>query len=263
MGSASPAEETVVGVGRWRRQKGRRDVQQASGLVVLKRWRRMQADDWTWSEMQVWLIGAGGGVGCRPTAGLGRRCGCRQMNQNECSCSIVLGAISFRVVALELGFVWLPLSLSGTFLPCFMSSPGFKVVILAGFTLNPATKQPFVSLLCAFLIINVQSSGAPPLPLAGLASWQIAHGICDRVGLGGFKDVMTKKFDLEMLVSVSNNFDVRRVIVGMLESLKIKRPDLESFDALQGSLKSKVLYMTLLLVLDDIWEEEEKQNKSK
>ncbi|KAL0920072.1 hypothetical protein M5K25_009180 [Dendrobium thyrsiflorum] len=78
-----------------------------------------------------------------------------------------------------------------------------------------------------------------------------------------YKDEMTKEFDLKMWVCVSNNFDVNRVIANMLESLRNERICLDTLDALQKSLESVVKSKKFLLVLDDIWEENEERDKSK
>ncbi|KAH0463278.1 hypothetical protein IEQ34_007860 [Dendrobium chrysotoxum] len=76
-----------------------------------------------------------------------------------------------------------------------------------------------------------------------------------------YEDEMTKEFDLKMWVCVSNNFDVKKVIVDMLESLKKKRPRLETLEALQDSLRTEIMSKTFLLVLDDIWENDEQDKK--
>ncbi|KAI0503557.1 hypothetical protein KFK09_014491 [Dendrobium nobile] len=72
-----------------------------------------------------------------------------------------------------------------------------------------------------------------------------------------YNDEITKDFDPKMWVCVSNNFDVKKVIADMLESLKKKRPRLETLDALQDSLRTEIMSKKFLLVLDDIWEEDE------
>ncbi|XP_020600261.1 putative disease resistance protein RGA3 isoform X2 [Phalaenopsis equestris] len=74
---------------------------------------------------------------------------------------------------------------------------------------------------------------------------------------------LKEEFDLKMWVCVSNNFEVKKVIADMLECLKMKKPDVESLDALQRSLKSEVMSKKFLLVLDDVWEEEQESDKSK
>ncbi|KAI0503671.1 hypothetical protein KFK09_014606 [Dendrobium nobile] len=62
-----------------------------------------------------------------------------------------------------------------------------------------------------------------------------------------YDDEITKEFDPKMWVCVSNNFDVKKVIADMLQSLKME----------------KVMSKKFLLVLDDIWEEDEEKDKSK
>ncbi|KAH0461879.1 hypothetical protein IEQ34_009454 [Dendrobium chrysotoxum] len=78
-----------------------------------------------------------------------------------------------------------------------------------------------------------------------------------------YEDEMTEEFGLKMWVCVSNNFDVKKVIADMLECLQKKRPRLEALGALQKSLKNEVNSKRFLLVLDDVWEEEEERDKSK
>ncbi|KAL0920713.1 hypothetical protein M5K25_009875 [Dendrobium thyrsiflorum] len=72
-----------------------------------------------------------------------------------------------------------------------------------------------------------------------------------------YEDKMTEEFDLKMWVCVSNNFDAKKVIAVMLESLDKKKPDLDSLDALQGRLKNELMSKRFLLVLDDVWEEQD------
>ncbi|KAL0920592.1 hypothetical protein M5K25_009737 [Dendrobium thyrsiflorum] len=78
-----------------------------------------------------------------------------------------------------------------------------------------------------------------------------------------YEDEMTKEFDLKMWVCVSNNFDVKKVIADMLQSLKMERPSCDTLDALQNSLRTEIMSKKFLLVLDDIWEEEENHDISK
>ncbi|KAI0503719.1 hypothetical protein KFK09_014658 [Dendrobium nobile] len=78
-----------------------------------------------------------------------------------------------------------------------------------------------------------------------------------------YNDEITKEFGRKMWVCVSNNFDVKKVIADMLESLKKKRPRLETLDALQDSLRTEIMSKKFLLVLDDIWEEDEEKDKGK
>ncbi|KAI0514117.1 hypothetical protein KFK09_010151 [Dendrobium nobile] len=78
-----------------------------------------------------------------------------------------------------------------------------------------------------------------------------------------YKDEIIKEFDLKMWVCVSNNFDVKKVVADMLESLKKERPRLETLEALQGRLEEVVMSKKFLLVLDDIWEEDGEKDGSK
>ncbi|KAL0920674.1 hypothetical protein M5K25_009831 [Dendrobium thyrsiflorum] len=70
-------------------------------------------------------------------------------------------------------------------------------------------------------------------------------------------------FEPKMWVCVSKNFDVNRVIANMLESFYKKKPDSDSLDALQNLLENTVRSKKFLLVLDDIWKEEENSDISK
>ncbi|PKU60960.1 putative disease resistance protein RGA4 [Dendrobium catenatum] len=78
-----------------------------------------------------------------------------------------------------------------------------------------------------------------------------------------YEDEMTKEFDLKMWVCISNNFDVKKVIADMLESLKKERPRLETLKALQDCLQTEMMSKKFLLVLDDIWESDEELDKQK
>ncbi|XP_020573565.1 LOW QUALITY PROTEIN: putative disease resistance protein RGA4 [Phalaenopsis equestris] len=79
-----------------------------------------------------------------------------------------------------------------------------------------------------------------------------------------FQDVKDE-FDLKMWFCVSNtlDFDAKKVIADMLEHVKKTRPRLESLAVLQENLKSEVQCKKFLLVLDDIWEDEEERDKRK
>ncbi|XP_020690107.1 putative disease resistance protein RGA4 [Dendrobium catenatum] len=78
-----------------------------------------------------------------------------------------------------------------------------------------------------------------------------------------YEDEMAEEFDLKIWVCVSNNYDVKKFIADMLESLKKERPRLETLEAFQDSLRIEIMSKKFLLVMDDIWEDDEKQDKSK
>ncbi|XP_020582209.1 putative disease resistance protein RGA3 [Phalaenopsis equestris] len=67
---------------------------------------------------------------------------------------------------------------------------------------------------------------------------------------------LKEEFELKMWVCVSNGFDAKKVIADMLECLNKERRRLESLASVQESLKAVVQSKRFLLVLDDIWEEE-------
>ncbi|KAL0928324.1 hypothetical protein M5K25_000198 [Dendrobium thyrsiflorum] len=76
------------------------------------------------------------------------------------------------------------------------------------------------------------------------------------------KDEITEEFDLKIWVCVSNNFDVKKVIADMLESLKMNRPPLDSLDELQKTERPhletlEALQARFRIAVRDIWEEEE------
>ncbi|KAI0514208.1 hypothetical protein KFK09_010243 [Dendrobium nobile] len=73
------------------------------------------------------------------------------------------------------------------------------------------------------------------------------------------EDEITKEFDLKMWVCVSNNFDAKKVITDMLECLKEGPFTWATSRASQGGRDVE----KFLLVLDDIWEEDEEKDKSK
>ncbi|KAL0926322.1 hypothetical protein M5K25_002540 [Dendrobium thyrsiflorum] len=79
----------------------------------------------------------------------------------------------------------------------------------------------------------------------------VGHGVMGKTTLlqHVYEDEMTKEFDLKMWVCVSNIFDVKKVIAD--------RPRLDTLDALQNSLRTEIMSKKFLLILDDIWEEEE------
>ncbi|PKU87618.1 Putative disease resistance protein RGA1 [Dendrobium catenatum] len=54
-------------------------------------------------------------------------------------------------------------------------------------------------------------------------------------------DEITKEFYLKMWVCVSNNFDVKKVMADMLESLKKERPRLETLGELQRRVEEEVM----------------------
>ncbi|KAK9141390.1 hypothetical protein Scep_011071 [Stephania cephalantha] len=92
------------------------------------------------------------------------------------------------------------------------------------------------------------------------------------VGLGGLgkttlaqlvynDDEVGNKFDPKMWVCVSNNFDVKRVLKEMIESISKNKFEVSSMDVMQTSLRDKLNKKTFLLVLDDMWYEAQFREK--
>ncbi|KAK9141389.1 hypothetical protein Scep_011070 [Stephania cephalantha] len=86
------------------------------------------------------------------------------------------------------------------------------------------------------------------------------------VGLGGlgkttlaqlvYNDAKVQSnFDVKMWVCVSNNFDVKRVLREMIESISRNKFEVTSMDVMQTSLGNKLNKKNFLLVLDDMWNE--------
>ncbi|KAI0495977.1 hypothetical protein KFK09_022284 [Dendrobium nobile] len=72
-----------------------------------------------------------------------------------------------------------------------------------------------------------------------------------------YEDEMTEEFDLNLWDCVFNDFDLEKIIADMLKSLKMSRPPFDTFYAIQKNLKSEIISKGFLLVLDDLWDEEE------
>nr|XP_010941756.1 putative disease resistance protein RGA1 isoform X1 [Elaeis guineensis] len=64
-------------------------------------------------------------------------------------------------------------------------------------------------------------------------------------------------FDLTGWVCVSDDFDVPRLTKAIIESITEKSCDLIEISPLQNSLKKKVEWRKLLLILDDVWNEQQ------
>uniref|UniRef100_A0A8N4I9T5 Disease resistance protein RGA3 n=1 Tax=Elaeis guineensis var. tenera TaxID=51953 RepID=A0A8N4I9T5_ELAGV len=64
-------------------------------------------------------------------------------------------------------------------------------------------------------------------------------------------------FDLTGWVCVSDDFDVPRLTKAIIESITEKSCNLTEISPLQNSLKKKVEGRKLLLVLDDVWNEQQ------
>ncbi|XP_057957202.1 putative disease resistance protein RGA3 [Malania oleifera] len=88
------------------------------------------------------------------------------------------------------------------------------------------------------------------------------------VGMGGigkttlaqliYNDERVKEhFDARIWVCVSENFDVKRILKEILESLTNKNGGIENLDTILRNIKDKLEGKKYLLVLDDVWNEDE------
>ncbi|XP_059439346.1 putative disease resistance protein RGA4 [Corylus avellana] len=90
------------------------------------------------------------------------------------------------------------------------------------------------------------------------------------VGIGGlgkttlaqliFNDEQIEKhFELKLWVCVSDNFDVKNIAEKILESAIKRKPETIEMDTLIGYLKGKIDGKKYLLVLDDVWNEDQEK----
>ncbi|MFS7908979.1 putative virus X resistance protein-like, coiled-coil [Helianthus anomalus] len=70
-------------------------------------------------------------------------------------------------------------------------------------------------------------------------------------------------FDLRCWVYVSENFQVKEIIKKIIESIDKSECTLTQLDTLQASLQNKLMGRKFLIVLDDVWAEENEEGKWK
>ncbi|KAK2638707.1 hypothetical protein Ddye_026502 [Dipteronia dyeriana] len=91
-------------------------------------------------------------------------------------------------------------------------------------------------------------------------------GVISIVAMGGvgkttlarevYNDKTVKDFNPKAWVCVSDDFDVMRISMAILESINGCASDLDSLDAVQKQLREKVAGSKFLFVLDDVWSED-------
>jgi len=92
-------------------------------------------------------------------------------------------------------------------------------------------------------------SVVPIFGMAGLGKTTIAKKVCQ---LAREKN----HFDVTLWVCVSNDFSKRRILGEMLQKIDKSTGGLSNLDAIMENLKKKLEKKTLLLVLDDVWNED-------
>ncbi|KAL3749247.1 hypothetical protein ACJRO7_010360 [Eucalyptus globulus] len=90
------------------------------------------------------------------------------------------------------------------------------------------------------------------------------------VGIGGFgktalaqciynDEMVSKHFHLKMWVCVSNDFDVKKIVTNILACIKQRGPGEAAVEQLQRDLRTEIDGKRYLLVLDDLWNEEQEE----
>jgi replication-associated recombination protein RarA len=73
-----------------------------------------------------------------------------------------------------------------------------------------------------------------------------------------YNDVRVEKhFEMRIWVCVSDDFQITRLIKAIIESIDRRASDLSELDPLQQSLQEKLRGRKFLVVLDDVWNEDE------
>ncbi|KAK8489600.1 hypothetical protein V6N12_018021 [Hibiscus sabdariffa] len=85
--------------------------------------------------------------------------------------------------------------------------------------------------------------------MAGLGKTTLAKSICNH-------DKIQNHFKTIIWVCVAENFDVRRILVEMLESLTRKPCEIKNEDAILREIQKESKEKSFLLVLDDVWDED-------
>ncbi|KAL5802178.1 hypothetical protein ACOSQ4_030483 [Xanthoceras sorbifolium] len=91
-------------------------------------------------------------------------------------------------------------------------------------------------------------------------------GVISIVAMGGvgkttlarevYNDKTVKDFNPKAWVCISDDFDVTRISMAILESITGCASELKNLDAIQNQLKEKLAGRKFLLVLDDVWSED-------
>ncbi|KAL1149111.1 hypothetical protein V6Z11_A10G170100 [Gossypium hirsutum] len=85
--------------------------------------------------------------------------------------------------------------------------------------------------------------------MAGLGKTTLAKSVCNN-------GTIKKHFKTIMWVCVAENFDVRRILLEMLESLTRKPCEIKNEDVVLREIQKELKEKTFLLVLDDVWDED-------
>ncbi|KAF3339446.1 Disease resistance protein RGA2 [Carex littledalei] len=90
--------------------------------------------------------------------------------------------------------------------------------------------------------------------VGGVGKTALAQNLFDHPGLD---------FQIKMWVCVSTSFEEKAIIMKMLESLTKTKHEFATLDAAQSILKEKITGKKFFLVLDDVWNDEEREKWNK
>ncbi|KAL4289523.1 hypothetical protein GQ457_14G004800 [Hibiscus cannabinus] len=85
--------------------------------------------------------------------------------------------------------------------------------------------------------------------MGGLGKTTLAKSVCNN-------DKVLNHFKTIIWICVAENFDVRRILVEMLESLTRKSCEIKNEDAVIREIQKELKEKNFLLVLDDVWDED-------
>ncbi|XP_011038302.1 PREDICTED: putative disease resistance protein RGA1 isoform X2 [Populus euphratica] len=103
-------------------------------------------------------------------------------------------------------------------------------------------------------LINILLAGADDLPI--YAIWGMGGlGKTTLAQMAYNEERVKQQFGLRIWVCVSTDFDVRRIIKAIIDSIDGASCDLQKLDDLQQRLQQKLTGKKFLLVLDDVWDD--------
>ncbi|XP_065628877.1 disease resistance protein RGA2-like [Quercus suber] len=88
--------------------------------------------------------------------------------------------------------------------------------------------------------------------IGGLGKTTLAQYVYNDKNVEGY-------FELKMWVCVSDDFDVKKIVEKIIESVTKRKPENLEMDLLQNKLREQLYQKKYLLVLDDIWNENEER----
>ncbi|XP_056162327.1 putative disease resistance protein RGA4 isoform X1 [Syzygium oleosum] len=109
--------------------------------------------------------------------------------------------------------------------------------------------------IIAFLLdsnVNENVSILPIVGIGGLGKTALAQCVYN-------DEMVSKQFNLKMWVCISNEFDTKNIVKNIIACAKEKEPTKVSMERLQSELRATIDGKRYLLVLDDLWNEEEER----